>query len=72
MAYIGRCFDGAVVLWRPVVERDHRRLAQNAAPFHVMLVMFLLGGGFLFDRLIAAALVIFGVILAQWPTRPRG
>ncbi|MEC8850367.1 MAG: DMT family transporter, partial [Pseudomonadota bacterium] len=34
--YIGRRFDGAVVLWRPVVERDHRRLApeRGALPRH--------------------------------------
>jgi drug/metabolite transporter (DMT)-like permease len=42
---------------------------QNAVPFHVMMVMFLLGGGFVFDRLIAAAMVVFGVVLAQWSVK---
>jgi hypothetical protein len=34
-----------------------------------MMVMFLLGGGFVFDRLIAAAMVVFGVVLAQWSVK---
>ncbi len=76
MAWNGSISAGvSMVLWfygGRLLSVTIAALHQNAAPFHVMLVMFLLGGGFLFDRLIAAALVIFGVILAQWPTRPRG
>ena len=69
MLWIGSISAGiSMVLWfmgGRLLGVTIAAMHQNAVPFHVMLVMFLLGGGFLFDRLIAAGMVIFGVILAQ-------
>ena len=37
----------------------------NAAPFYVMLILFLIGGSWIWNQTIGAIIVIIGVILAQ-------
>jgi drug/metabolite transporter (DMT)-like permease len=37
----------------------------NAAPFYVMLILLVMGGGWNWDQAVGAALVAVGVILAQ-------
>lgn len=39
---------------------------QNAAPFHVMIIMLFIGGTFLIEQFFAALLVVAGAVLAQW------
>lgn len=47
----------------------------NATPFYVMLILFILGGPWLWHQVMGAALVVLGVMIAQGilhPARARG
>lgn len=41
----------------------------NATPFYVMLFVWMLGGDWSWLQVVAAAVVVAGVIIAQWPKR---
>ncbi|WP_168219794.1 DMT family transporter [Pseudotabrizicola formosa] len=43
----------------------------NATPFYVMLILFVLGGPWLWHQVLGAALVVVGVMVAQGPLRRR-
>ena len=56
------------ILWIKSVTQLGIGLASfhlNAAPFYVMLILFLIGGSWIWNQTIGAIIVIIGVILAQ-------
>ena len=56
------------ILWIKSVAQLGIGLASfhlNAAPFYVMLILFLIGGSWIWNQTIGAIIVIIGVILAQ-------
>ena len=56
------------ILWIKSVDQLGIGLSSfhlNAAPFYVMLMLFLLGSNWIWHQTIGAAIVITGVILAQ-------
>ena len=56
------------ILWIKSVAQLGIGLASfhlNAVPFYVMLILFLIGGSWIWNQTIGAIIVIIGVILAQ-------
>ena len=68
LAYSVGCLAISQVMWIISVERLGIGLSSlhiNAAPFYVMLILFLFGGSWDWTRAAAAALVGLGVLVAQ-------
>jgi drug/metabolite transporter (DMT)-like permease len=68
LAYSVGCLAISQLMWIVSVERlgiGMSSLHINAAPFYVMLILFLFGGSWSWTRAAAAALVGLGVLIAQ-------
>ncbi len=76
LAYSVGCLAISQLMWIVSVERLGIGLSSlhiNAAPFYVMLILFLFGGSWSWTRAAAAGLVALGVLVAQGliPLAPR-
>ena len=62
------------VLWFAAVQHLGIAIASfhlNATPFYVMIIMYAVGGEWLWAQVLGAALVAAGAVIAQWQPRRR-